>query len=774
MPLEGEADLRADALMFHSAPRPGKLEIRATKPLANQRDLALAYSPGVAFPCEAIAADPNSAAIYTARQNLVAVLSNGTAVLGLGAIGPLAAKPVMEGKAVLFKKFAGIDVFDIEVAELNVDKLVDIIVALEPTFGGINLEDIKGPECFEVEEKAKARMGIPVFHDDQHGTAIIVSAAIVNALELAGKQLKEVRIVCSGAGAAAIASLNLLVSLGAARENILVCDIEGVVYKGRNRLMDRWKEVYARDTSARTLTDAISGADIFLGLSAGGVLKPEMLKQMANNPLVMALANPNPEIMPELALETRPDAMICTGRSDYPNQVNNVLCFPYIFRGALDVSASEINEAMKKAAVTAIAALARETPSEVAAQAYGGESALFGKTSLIPSPFDPRLMLRIAPAVARAAMESGVARRPITDFDAYTDQLNRFVFRSGFIMKPLFAKARAARKRVIYSEGEDERVLRATQVVLEEGIAVPVLIGRPDVMRDRIKRFGLTIKAGDDFEIINPEDDPRYRDYVATYLKVAGRKGVTPDVARTVVRTSPSVIGALALHRGEVDALICGLEGRFTSRLDHIRDIVGLAPGAKDFSALSLVVASTGVYFLADTHVRYDPSAEEIAETAVACAVHVRRFGLEPKIALISHSDFGSADTPSALKMRAALRLLQERAPDLEVDGEMQADTALSLVARQRVVANSRLEGEANVLIFPNLDAGSTALQLTRVIADALPVGPILIGPAKPAHVLTPSVTARGIVNMTAIAAVEAASGPTIRSHIADRSGGDL
>jgi malate dehydrogenase (oxaloacetate-decarboxylating)(NADP+) len=489
---------------------------------------------------------------------------------------------------------------------------------------------------------------------------------------------------------------------------------------------------------------------------------------------VMALANPNPEIMPELALETRPDAMICTGRSDYPNQVNNVLCFPYIFRGALDVSASEINEAMKKAAVKAIATLARETPSEVAAQAYGGQSVLFGKTSLIPSPFDPRLMLRIAPAVARAAMESGVARRPIADFDAYADQLNRFVFRSGFIMKPLFAKARAARKRVIYSEGEDERVLRATQVVLEEGIAEPVLIGRPDVMRDRIKRFGLTLKAGDDFEIINPEDDPRYRDYVATYLKVAGRKGVTPDVARTVVRTSPSVIGALALHRGEVDALICGLEGRFTSRLDHIRDIVGLAPGVKDLSALSVVVASTGVYFLADTHVRYDPSAEELAETAVACAVHVRRFGLEPKIALISHSDFGSADTPSSLKMREALRLLQERAPDLEVDGEMQADTALSLVARQRVITNSRLEGEANVLIFPNLDAGSTALQLTRVIADALPIGPILIGPAKPAHVLTPSVTARGIVNMTAIAAAEAASELAVSSIVPARAGSEL
>jgi len=756
---EGTADLKSDALHFHSEPRPGKLEVVATKPLANQRDLALAYSPGVAFPCQAIAADPAAAAIYTARQNLVAVLTNGTAVLGLGAIGPLAGKPVMEGKAVLFKKFAGIDVFDIEVAETNVDKLVDIIVALEPTFGGINLEDIKGPECFEVEEKAKARMGIPVFHDDQHGTAIIVAAAVTNALQLTGKSIDRVKIVCSGAGAAALASLNLLVSIGARRENITVCDIEGVVYKGRETLMDRWKGAYAQETSARTLADVIAGADIFVGLSAGGVLKPDMLKLMAPDPLVMALANPTPEIMPELALETRPDAMICTGRSDYPNQVNNVLCFPYIFRGALDVGASEINEAMKKAAVAAIAALARETPSEVAERAYGGQSPLFGKTSLIPSPFDPRLMLRIAPAVACAAMESGVARRPIAGFDAYADQLNRFVFRSGFIMKPLFAKARAAMKSVIYSEGEDERVLRAAQVVLEERIARPVLIGRPEVIKDRITRFGLTINPGVDFEIIDPRSDPRYRDYVATYLKVAERKGVTPDVARTVVRTSPSVIGALALHRGEVDALICGLEGRFSSRLEHIRDIIGLAPGAKDFSALSLVIASTGAYFLADTHVRYDPSAEEIADTAIACAHHVRRFGIEPKVALISHSDFGSADTPSALKMREALRLLEERAPDLEVDGEMQADSALSLVARQRVISSSRLKGEANVLIFPNLDAGNTAFQLTRVIADALPVGPILIGPAKPAHVLAPSVTARGIVNMTAIAAVEAADG---------------
>ena len=583
MDSESAADLRLDALHFHAEPRPGKLEITATKPLANQRDLALAYSPGVAFPCQAIAADPNNAALYTARQNLVAVLTNGTAVLGLGAIGPLAAKPVMEGKAVLFKKFAGIDVFDIEVAETNVDKLVDIIVALEPTFGGINLEDIKGPECFDVEEKAKARMGIPVFHDDQHGTAIIVAAAVTNALELTGKAIDKVKIVCSGAGAAAIASLNLLVSLGASRENITVCDIEGVVYAGRENLMDRWKAVYACKTSARTLGEVIDGADVFLGLSAAGVLKAEMVKRMAPDPLVMALANPMPEIMPELALEARRDAMICTGRSDYPNQVNNVLCFPYIFRGALDVGASEINEAMKKAAVAAIAALARETPSEVVARAYGGQSVLFGRTSLIPSPFDPRLMLRIAPAVARAAMESGVARSPIADFDAYADRLNRFVFRSGFMMKPLFAKARAAMKRVIYTEGEDERVLRATQVVIEERIARPVLIGRPEVIRDRIKRFGLTVRPGDDFELVDPENDPRYRDYVAAYLKVAGRRGVTPDAARTVVRTSPTVIGALALHRGDVDALICGLEGRFASRLKHIRDIVGLAPGAKDF-----------------------------------------------------------------------------------------------------------------------------------------------------------------------------------------------
>jgi malate dehydrogenase (oxaloacetate-decarboxylating)(NADP+) len=757
MASEETHDLKSDALQFHREPRPGKLEVQATKPLGNQRDLALAYSPGVAFACEAIAADPAQAASLTVRQNLVAVLTNGTAVLGLGAIGPLAAKPVMEGKAVLFKKFAGIDVFDIEVAERDVDKLVDIIVALEPTFGGINLEDIKGPECFEVEEKAKARMGIPVFHDDQHGTAIIVSAAVVNALKLTGKQLSEVKIVASGAGAAALASLNLLVALGARRENIFVCDIEGLVYRGRATLMDRWKAVYAQETEARALADVIADADIFLGLSAPNVLKPELLKAMARDPLILALANPTPEIMPELAIAARPDAMICTGRSDYPNQVNNVLCFPYIFRGALDVEASTINEAMKAAAVTAIAHLAREAPSEVAARAYGGEAAPFGRASLIPSPFDPRLMLRIAPAVARAAMESGVARRPIADFDAYADQLSRFVFRSGFIMKPLFATAKTVRKRVIYAEGEDERVLRAAQVVLEEGLARPILIGRPQVIAERIRRFGLSIAPGKDFELVNPADDPRYRDYVAAYLEAAGRKGVTPNAARTLVRTNNTVIGALAVRRGDADALLCGLDGRFQSRLKHISDIIGLAPGARDFAALSLVIAATGAFFLADTHVRYEPNAEEIAEMAIACASHVRRFGITPKIALISHSDFGSADTPSALKMRAALALIRARAPDLEVDGEMQADTALSLAARERVLLKSRLDGEANVLILPNLDAGNTALQLTRIIAGALPVGPILVGPAKPAHILTPSVTARGIVNMTAIAAVEAA-----------------
>jgi malate dehydrogenase (oxaloacetate-decarboxylating)(NADP+) len=749
-------DLRSGALVYHRLPRPGKLEVQATKPLGNQRDLALAYSPGVAAACEAIVDDPAQAAELTSRQNLVAVITNGTAVLGLGDIGPLASKPVMEGKAVLFKKFAGIDCFDIEVEQKNIEKFVEVVAALEPTFGGINLEDIKGPECFEIEEQLKARMNIPVFHDDQHGTAIIVSAAILNGLDLAGKKIGDVKIVVSGAGAAALACLNLLVELGAQRKNIWVTDLEGVVHKGRNTLMDRWKEIYAQETDARTLAEVIPGADVFLGLSAAGVLKPEMAQAMGEKPLILALANPNPEITPEDALAVRPDAMICTGRSDYPNQVNNVLCFPYIFRGALDVQATTINEAMKLAAVRAIAALAREATSDIAARAYGGESSTFGATSLIPNPFDPRLIIRIAPAVAEAAMATGVARKPLADIEAYREELSRFVFRSGFIMKPLFAQAKADPKRVIYAEGEDERVLRAAQVALEEGLAIPILIGRPSVIESRVQRFGLSIRPGIDCEVVNPEDDPRYRDYVATYLDIAGRRGITPEAARSLVRTNNTVIAALAVARGEADAMITGLEGRFMSRLRHIKDIIGLAPGVCDISAMTLIITNKGAFFLADTHVKHDPSAEEIADMTVLAASHVTRFGIEPKIALLSHSDFGAADTPSALKMRKALGLIRERAPQLECDGEMEADTALVAMVRERVLPSSRLKGVANVLIFPNLDAANIAYQFAKVLADALPVGPILIGAAKPVHILTGSVTARGVVNMTAVAVVEA------------------
>ncbi len=749
-------DLRSGALVYHKLPKPGKLEIQPTKPLGNQRDLALAYSPGVAAPCEAIAADPSLAADYTARQNLVAVISNGTAVLGLGDIGPLASKPVMEGKAVLFKKFAGIDVFDIEVAEKNVDKLVDVIAALEPTFGGINLEDIKAPECFEVEARLRERMAIPVFHDDQHGTAIIVGAAVMNALAIADKKIADAKIVASGAGAAALACLNLLVSLGAKRENIWVTDLEGVVYEGREKLMDRWKSVFAQKTELRSLRDVIAGADVFLGLSAGGVLKPDMVASMAEKPLILALANPNPEIQPDEARAVRPDAMICTGRSDYPNQVNNVLCFPYIFRGALDCGATTINEAMKHAAVEAIAQLAREAPSDVAARAYGGEVATFGTDSLIPSPFDPRLILRIAPAVAKAAMESGVALRPIADLAVYEDHLSRFVFRSGFIMKPLFEKAKAAPKRVIYADGEDERVLRAAQVSLEEGIAIPILIGRPSVIEARCKRFGLNLKPGVDFAIINPEDDPRYRDYVSTLVEAAGRKGMRPDAARTLVRTNTTVIACIALLRGDADAMIAGLDGRFQSRVKQIGDIVGRAPGVTALSTMTLLITSKGHYFLSDTHLQPNPTAEEIASATLLCAAHVARFGLTPKVALLSHADFGDNDDPSARKMREALALVRARSPKLEVDGEMQADTALSETVRDRKLPGSHFRGEANLLIMPNLDAANIAYQFIKVLADALPVGPILLGTAKPAHVLTTSVTARGVVNMTALAVVEA------------------
>ncbi|CCD93485.1 putative bifunctional enzyme: malic oxidoreductase (N-terminal); phosphotransacetylase (C-terminal) [Bradyrhizobium sp. ORS 375] len=750
-------DLRSAALAYHRLPRPGKLEIQASKPLANQRDLALAYSPGVAAACTEIANNPAEAASLTARANLVAVVSNGTAVLGLGNIGPLASKPVMEGKAVLFKKFAGIDVFDIEINAETIDRVVETVAALEPTFGGINLEDIKGPECFEIEARLKERMKIPVFHDDQHGTAIIVGAAIKNALSLAGKQLSEVKIVTSGAGAAAIACLNLLVSMGAQRKNIWVCDIDGVVHEGRNTLMDPWKAVYAQKTDKRTLAEVIGGADIFLGLSAGGVLKQELLKQMAEKPLIMALANPNPEIMPEEARAARPDAMICTGRSDFPNQVNNVLCFPFIFRGALDVGATAINEAMKQAAVDAIAQLAQDPPSDAVSRGFDtGETQGFGPGSLIPSPFDPRLILRIAPAVAKAAMESGVATRPITNFDEYTALLERFAFRSGLVMKPVFAKAKAQPVRVIYAEGEDERVLRATQVVLEEKLARPILVGRPSVVEARIKRFGLSIKAGRDFDLVNPEDDPRYRSYVQSYIEIAGRRGVTPDAARTVVRTNATVIAALAVVRGEADAMICGVEGRYMSHLRHVREIIGFMPGVSDYAALALTITSKGAYFIGDTQVRPNPTADELAEMASLAANHVTRFNIKPKIAFVSHSDFGSYDTESSRKMRQATALLKQHRPDLEADGEMQGDTALSATARKAILPHSDLDGSANVLIMPNLDAANVAYQMIKVLADAVPVGPILIGPARPAHILTPSVTARGILNMTAVAAVEA------------------
>ena len=749
-------DLRTGALVYHRLPRPGKIEIQATKPLGNQRDLALAYSPGVAAACEAIVRDPAMAAELTARANLVAVVSNGTAVLGLGNIGPLAGKPVMEGKAVLFKKFAGIDVFDIEVAATEPDRLVDVVAALEPTFGGIYLEDIKAPECFEVEGKLRERMKIPVFHDDQHGTAIIVAAAVQNALQLSGKNIDEVELVASGAGAAALACLNLLVAFGMRREHIFVTDIEGVVYEGRATLMDRWKSVYARKTDKRTLGEVIEGADIFLGLSAGGVLKSDMVKRMAQRPLILALANPNPEIEPEEALAARPDAMICTGRSDYPNQVNNVLCFPYIFRGALDVGATAINEDMKRAAVDAIAALAREAPSDVAARAYGGQFSTFGSGSLIPNPFDPRLILRIAPAVAQAAVASGVATRPIVDFAGYHDRLNEFVFRSGFIMKPVFTQAKTAPKRIVYAEGEDERILRATQAVVEEDMARPILIGRPAVVEARLERFGLSVRPGRDFRLVNPEDDPQYRTYVQAYVEIAGRKGITPDAARTVLRTDATVIAALMVQRADADALLCGVEGRFMSHLRHIRDIIGYAPGVEEFAALSLVITSKGAYFLADTEVRTEPTAAEIAEMAVLAATHVRRFGLEPKIALLSHSDFGSSDSKSARKMRAATAHLTAHHPELEVDGEMHGDTALDPMLRERVFPHARLQGRANVLIMPTLDAANITYQLIKGMADALPVGPILMGAAKPAHILSPSVTARGIVNMTAVVVVEA------------------
>ena len=745
--------LRDAALHFHQYPKPGKLEIQATKPLGNQRDLALAYSPGVAFPCEEIAADPDKVTNYTSRGNLVAVISNGTAVLGLGAIGALASKPVMEGKAVLFKKFAGIDVFDIEIEERDPKKFIEVVAPLWPTFGGINLEDIKAPECFEIEEALRARMPIPVFHDDQHGTAIIVGAAVLNGLELAGKRIDEVKICTSGAGAAAIACLNILVALGAKLENIWVADKDGLLTHKRADVHDKWRSRFCQTSEATTLAEVFDGADIFLGLSAAGALQPEMLTRMGKSPLVLALANPVPEIMPELAKATRPDAMVCTGRSDYSNQVNNVLCFPFIFRGALDVGATTINEEMKLAAVKAIAKLAHEPGLEVSPS---GHPAIYGQDHIIPNPFDQRLILRIAPAVARAAMDSGVAKRPIADFDAYHDSLNRFVFRSGLVMKPIIDRARGKGQRIVFADGEDERVLRATQVIMEDQIARPILIGRPAVIEARIARFGLGLHPGRDFEIINPEDDPRYRDYVSLFHSLVGRSGVTPETARTIVRTNTTTIAALAVKRGDADGMICGLQGRYIKHVRDIRSVIGLQEGVKDVSALSMLIMPRGAFFLTDTYVNMDPTAEEIVAIALQARDHLRRFNIEARAALLSYSNFGSRDGDSAYKMREVYRQLKAAAPDLIVEGEMQGDLALNEELRERYVPDTLLRGEANLLIFPNLDSANLSMTLLKEMNNALAVGPILMGTRSPAHILAPSTTSRGIVNMAAIAANEA------------------
>jgi malate dehydrogenase (oxaloacetate-decarboxylating)(NADP+) len=748
--------LREAALDYHRRPRPGKLAMVATKPLATQRDLALAYSPGVAAASELIAKDPLEAAGLTARGNLVGVITNGTAVLGLGAIGALASKPVMEGKAVLFKKFAGIDAFDIEIDETDPDKLIEIVAALEPTFGAINLEDIKAPECFEVEARLRERMRIPVFHDDQHGTAIIVAAAVQNALKLVGKRLEEVQLCCCGAGAAALACLNLLVELGLKREHVLVVDIVGVVFEGRTELMDPYKARYAQRTSKRTLKEAIENADIFLGLSAPGLVSPDMVRSMADRPLILALANPTPEIMPDVAAAARPDAIIATGRSDFPNQVNNVICFPFLFRGALDVGATTINEAMKIACSEAIAKVAQTGAPETVAAAYGLSALNFGPDCLIPKPLDPRLAVELPIAVAKAAMETGAATRPIEDFEAYRNGLSQFVFRSGLTMKPIFDRAREAPKRVVFADGEEPRVLRAVEVLVEEKLARPILIGRPEVLEMRIERYGLGLRLERDVELCNPDSDPRFNDYVAHYLERMDRRGVTPEAAKEIVRTRTTVIGAIMVDRGEADAMIAGPTGRFQSHLRHVQDVLGLRPDGCDCSTLHLVILERGALFMADTYVSVDPPAEEVAESALLAAEQMRRFGITPKAALLSHSCFGSLDSESAIKMRRALALIRKRAPDLEVDGEMHADAALSEAIRNRILPDSTLRGQANLLIFPNLDAANIAFNLIKEVTNSVSVGPILIGPAKAAHILTPSVTARGIVNLSALAVVDA------------------
>ena len=754
-----DEELRKSALDYHRLPRPGKISILATKQLTNQRDLALAYSPGVAAACDEIVRDPREASNLTARGNLVGVVTNGTAVLGLGNIGALAGKPVMEGKAVLFKKFAGLDCFDIELDERDPDKLIDMICALEPTFGGINLEDIKAPECFYIERKCRERMKIPVFHDDQHGTAIIVGAAVLNGLRVVGKQFKDVKVVCSGAGAAALACLDLLVELGVRRENVFVSDIKGVVYQGRTEEMDDNKVRYAQPTPARTLAEILPGADIFLGLSAGRVLKPEWLPKMSDKPLILALANPDPEIMPDVAKAARPDAIIATGRSDFPNQVNNVLCFPFIFRGALDVGATTINEAMKLAAVRAIADLAMVEQSDIVASAYNLHETLpFGPDYLIPRPFDPRLIVKIAPAVAKAAMESGVATRPIEDFDAYRLRLQSFVYHSGLLMKPVFSAAKQAPKRIVYAEGEDERVLRAIQVVVDEGLAKPIVVGRPSVIHRRLERAGLRLKPGVEFEVINPEQDDRFRDYWTNYYELMQRKGVSQEYAQTEMRRRSTLIGAMMIHRGDADGMLCGTFGTHQMHRRYIEQVIGRRAGVNTFGAMNAVLLPARTVFMADTYVNADPTAEQIAEITVLCAEEIRRFGITPKAALLSHSSFGTSDHPSAVKMRNALQLIRSKARDLEVDGEMHGDAALSETVRMAVFPNSRLKGEANLLIMPTLDAANIAFNLLKVASGAgVTLGPILLGVAKPAHILTPSATVRRIVNMTALTVVDCA-----------------
>jgi malate dehydrogenase (oxaloacetate-decarboxylating)(NADP+) len=753
------AELRKAALEYHEFPTPGKISIAATKQLVNQHDLALAYSPGVASPCEEIVKDPNNAFKYTSRGNLVAVITNGTVVLGLGDIGPLAAKPVMEGKGVLFKKFAGIDVFDIEINEKHdLDKLVDIIASLEPTFGGINLEDIKAPDCFYIERKLRERMKIPVFHDDQHGTAIVVAAGLLNGLKVVGKDIKTVKLVTSGAGAAALACLGLLLKLGMPYKNIFVTDLAGVVYEGRTELMDDDKRPFAQKTSARTLGEVIDGADIFLGLSAGGVLKPDMVKRMAAKPIIFALANPNPEISPEEVKAVRDDAIMATGRTDYPNQVNNVLCFPYIFRGALDAGASTITDEMEIAAVRAMAELAQAEQSDVVAAAYAGEKLAFGPEYLIPKPFDPRLMIKIAPAVAQAAFESGVALRPIKDMDAYRDRLQSFVYASGTLMKPIFTAAKkAAKKRVAYAEGEDERILRAAQIVVDEGLARPTLIGRPAIIAQRIEKFGLRLKEELDYDVVNVENDHRYRDFWQTYHRMTERKGVTAPIAKIEMRRRLTLIGGMLLHKGDADGLICGTWGSTALHLQYLDQVIGKRSGVNTYACMNGLLLPDRQLFLVDTHVNYDPTAEQLAEITIMAAEEMMRFGLRPKAALLSHSNFGSSNQPSAVKMRQTLELLRHQAPWLEVDGEMHGDVALDPAARAALMPNSTLTGTANLLVLPNIDAANIAYNLLKTAAGGnIAIGPVLLGAAKPVHILTASTTVRRIVNMTALTVADA------------------